>query len=339
MWYSGIDQHKQFCLITTYGPDGPRVKQARVASTARALIQYFAEFPGPHRAVVESTGGWYWLADTCAGLAVELVLAHATRVKAIAAAKVKTDAVDSDTLALLLRAELIPLAHMIAPAQRGARDLMRTRLRLVEKSVSAQNSIDRLLEKFNLTSVTELEACYQLQADCHRAQLALLETQITTLERALYPQLIPNDDVQRLLWIPGLGKVNAFTLYTEIDGITRFPSARQFLSYCRLVPGADNSAGRTRHRSGSKAGNRYLKLAFSHAAIRAVQYHPEIRAFFTAKARKKPIRIARTLVALELARIVYHVLVNQEEFNGQFKGRALSHRKHAKWPRRASPSA
>ena len=231
------------------------------------------------------------------------------------------------------------MAHMIAPAQRGPRDLMRTRLRLVEKSVSAQNSLDRLLEKFNLTSVTELEACYQLQASCHSAQMALLETQIATLERALYPHLIPNADVQRLLWIPGLGKVNAFSIYTEIDGITRFPSARQFCSYCRLVPGADNSAGRTRHRSGSKAGNRYLKLAFSHAGIRAVQYNPEIRAFFKAKARKKPIRIARTLVALELARIVYHVLSTQEDFNGQFKGRALSHRKHAKWPRRASPPA
>jgi hypothetical protein len=50
MWYSGIDQHKQFCVITTYGPDGPRVKQARVASAPLALQQYFAEFPGPHQA-------------------------------------------------------------------------------------------------------------------------------------------------------------------------------------------------------------------------------------------------------------------------------------------------
>jgi transposase len=339
MWYTGIDQHKQFCVITTYGAEGPRVKQARVPSTPLALQRYFAEFPGEHKAVVESTGGWYWLADTVAAVGVELVLAHATRVKAIAAAKVKTDQVDSDTLALLLRADLIPMAHMIAPAQRGPRDLMRTRLRLVAKSVSAQNSIDRLLEKFNLTSVTELEACYQLQADCHQSQLQLLDDQIATLERALYPHLIPNADVQRLLWIPGLGKVNAFTIYTEIDGIARFPSARQFFSYCRLVPGADNSAGRTRHRSGSKAGNRYLKLAFSHAAIRAVQYYPEIRAFFKAKARKKPIRIARSLVALELARIVYEVLSKQEEFNGRFKNRPLSRRKHAQWPRRASPPA
>jgi transposase len=339
MWYSGIDQHKAFCLITTYGPDGGRVKQARVASTPLALQQYVATFPGPHQAVVESTGGWYWLADALAALGIELVLAHATRVKAIAAAKVKTDKVDSDTLALLLRADLIPRAHMIRPEARGPRDLMRARLRLVAKSVGAQNSIDRLLEKFNLQSVADLDELYQLQAACHAAQVQLFEEQITTLERALYPYLIPNADVQRLLWIPGLGKVNTFTIYTEIDGITRFPAERQFFSYCRLVPGAANSAGKTRHRSGSKAGNRYLKLAFSHAGIRAVQYYPEIRAFFKAKARKKPIRIARTLVALEIARIVYHVLSQQEDFNGRFKNRPLSRRKHAQWPRRASPPA
>lgn len=339
MWYSGIDQHKRDSVITTYGPDGPRVNQARVPNTPLALQAYCAQFPGPHRAVVESTGSWYWLADCLAALGVELRLAHATRLKAICAAKVKTDQVDSDTLALLLRADLIPEAHMIAPAQRGPRDLMRTRLRLVEKRVSAQNSIARLLEKFNVQAVAELKELYHLQATCHEAQIQLLTEQITTLERALHPYLVPNEDVQRLLWIPGLGKVNAFTLYTEIDGIARFPSARQFFSYSRLVPGAANSGGRTRHRSGSKAGNRYLKLAFSHAGIRAVQYHPEIRAFFKTKARKKPIRIARTLVALELARIVYHVLTKQEDFNGQFKNQPLSHRKHAQWPRRASPPA
>ncbi|HWP37876.1 MAG TPA: hypothetical protein VNL18_10035 [Gemmatimonadales bacterium] len=139
----------------------------------------------------------------------------------------KTDQVDFDTLALLLRADLIPVAHMIAPAQRGPRDLMRTRLRLVEKSVSAQNSIDRLLEKFNASDVAALDELYQLHAACHAAQLQLLADQIRTVERALYPYLVPDADVQRLLWIPGLGKVNAFTTYTEIDGVTRFPSARQ----------------------------------------------------------------------------------------------------------------
>src|SRR5260370_518159 len=143
------------------------------------------------------------------------------------------------------------------PAQRGPRDLMRARLRLVEKSVSAQHSIDRLLEKFNLTTVAGLEGLYQLQASCHTAQMELLETQITTLEHALHPHLIPNPDVQRLLWIPGVGKVNAFTIYTEIAGIARFPSVRQFFSYSRLVPRADNSWGRVRDRSSPQAADRH----------------------------------------------------------------------------------
>ena len=52
---------------------------------------------------------------------------------------------------------------------------------------------------------------------------------------SLHPYLIPNADIQRLLWVPGIGKVNAFTIYTEIDGINRFLSAKQFFSYCRLV--------------------------------------------------------------------------------------------------------
>jgi hypothetical protein len=56
MWYSGIDQHKQFCVITTYGPEGSGVKQGRIPSTPLALQPYFAQFPGPHQAVVESTG-------------------------------------------------------------------------------------------------------------------------------------------------------------------------------------------------------------------------------------------------------------------------------------------
>ena len=339
MFFSGIDQHKRDSYITTYGSEGVIVKQERVANTPWQIQRYFAQFPGPHRAVVESTGSWYWLADLLQTLNVSLVLAHATRLKAISAAKVKTDKIDADTLALLLRADLIPSAHMITPDQRGPRDLMRTRLRLVEKKRSAQNSIARLLEKFNVRAPTALGDSYRVQASCHQAQIDLLNHQIHTLEATLHPGLIPNADIQRLLWIPGIGKINAFTLYTEIDGIARFPSSKRFFSYCRLVPGADNSGGRTRHRSGSKAGNRYLKLAFSHAAIRAMQYFPEIRAFYRAKARRKPIPIARTLVALELARIVYHVLTTGEDFNGCFKGKQLSRRKQLQWPRLASPAA
>jgi transposase len=173
----------------------------------------------------------------------------------------------------------------------------------------------------------------------HAAQIALLTDQIRQLERLIRPALLDCPDIQRLLWIPGIGRLTAFTIYLEVDGITRFPTVQHFWSYCRLVPGAANSAQRTRHRSGNKDGNRYLKLAFSHATIRAIQYFPEIRAWYQRWKRKKPLNVARALVAKELAKSVYVVLHEQVDFNHQFKGTPLTRQKQARWPRRASPSA
>jgi transposase len=93
MYYSGIDQHKRDSFITTYDSNGTVVKQARVRNGTVLIRSYFSQFPGPHKAVVESTGSWYWLADLLRKHNIELTLAHAARLKAISAAKVKTDKV------------------------------------------------------------------------------------------------------------------------------------------------------------------------------------------------------------------------------------------------------
>jgi transposase len=86
--------------------------------------------------------------------------------------------------------------------------------------------------------------------------------------------------------VPGIGKLGAYTLVLEIDTIQRFPTVRHLHSSCRVVPGADNSAGKTRHKR-SRDGNRYLKQVFHTAAIRAAQYHPEIRREYRRLARRK----------------------------------------------------
>lgn len=337
MLHSGIDLHKRSCVLTTVDQHGRTVQRGKLRADRAALASYFRRLPSPHRVTVEATGSWYWVADLLAQENIDLKLAHAKYLKAIAYAKVKTDAIDATTLAQLLRADLIPEAHMISPELRPLRDVLRSRLVLVQKDVSARNSVHRVLEKYNVATIEELPPLAQLQANNFCDQSRLLKKQIKRIEHALQPKLLTDDDVQRLLWIPGIGKICAFTLFLEIDGIERFPTDRQFFSYCRLVPGADDSAGRKRHKS-SKDGNRYLKVVFSHAAIRAIQYFPEIREFALQKARRKNKHIARAIVAKEIARIVYYVLSTKTDFNGKFKGVKLSHTKEATWPRRASPN-
>jgi hypothetical protein len=82
-----------------------------------------------------------------------------------------------------------------------------------------------------------------------------------------------------------------------------------------------------------------LKLAFHHAAVRAIQYVPEIKHEYQRWRRRRGKEIARALVAKELASIVYAVLTKGEPYNGTFHGHVLTTRKRQQWPRLASPPA
>jgi transposase len=338
MLFSGIDLHKRSLAIHTLDAAGTVVRRANLPAQRRSLTAYFDALPGPHRAVVECTGMWYWVRDLLVPQGIDLRLGHAKYLKAISYAKVKTDAVDAATLAQLLRVDLIPEAHMISPALRETRDLLRARLVLVSRVLRCRRSIGALLEKYNVAAPTALPELPRLEATLHAEQQALLTTQVRRLEHQLRDRVLPTPDVQRLVWIPGIGALVAYTLVLEIDDISRFPTVRHFHSYCRLVPGAEDSAATRKHKR-SRDGNRYLKLAFHHAAVRAAQYNPEIQAEYRRLIRRKGKAIARALIAKELGSIVFHVLKRQETFNGRFRGLQLTRLKPKRWPRLASPPA
>jgi transposase len=325
MMLHAIDLHKRVLQLATMREDGQEVLQeARMPACRDALTAYLLQWPGfRHRVVAETTGSWYWVDDLLREHGAALTLAHATKVEAITGAKVKTDHADARTLLTMLRLDMVPEAHVISPELRELRDLLRMRLRLVEKRTSTTNSIARLLEKYNRTAVDALPALAQVQAGFHQEQIALLNAQIRRLEKRIARELKPNEVVRRLRRIPGIGRLNAWTLYLEIDGIERFPADRNFFSYCRVVPGSDNSGGRSKTKR-SRAGNRYLKLAFSHAAVRAVQRYTEIGAAYRKKLRKKNQPLALAWVRKELARIVYYVLKDGIEYDNTFRGVALS---------------
>lgn len=331
MMLHAIDLHKRVLQVAAMHAheEGDRVKETRMPACKRALGAYLRQWPGiRHRVVVEATGAWYWVADVLAEHKAELQLAHPAKVRAITEAKVKTDGRDARTLLTMLRLNMVPKAHVISRELRGLRDLLRMRLQLVEKRTSSMNSIARLLEKYNCATVPALPELAQQQAGFHEVQIKLLSAQIKALEKRVRNELKPNETVRRLRRIPGIGPLNAWAIYLEIDGIDRFPTERQFFSYCRLVPGADNSGGRSRSKR-SRAGNQYLKLAFSHAAVRAKHHYAEIGAAFNKKLRKKNDALARAWVRKELARIVYHVLKDDVEYDNTFRGVALSKPKRA----------
>ena len=93
------------------------------------------------RVALEATYGWEWLADVLQDAGYELHLAHPMRTKAIASARVKTDAVDARTLAHLLRADLLPEAYIAPRELRDLRDLLRHRVALTRMRSALKNRV------------------------------------------------------------------------------------------------------------------------------------------------------------------------------------------------------
>lgn len=121
MIHVGIDLHFDNMFNSAVNDNGEQISKGRFSADEKGLQEWFARFDEPVRAVVECTGFWYWVADWCQANEIPLILAHAKMTKAISYAKVKTDKVDAHTLAELLRADLIPQAHMQMGAQRDLR--------------------------------------------------------------------------------------------------------------------------------------------------------------------------------------------------------------------------
>lgn len=324
----------------------------KVACNTTELARFFSQLNPPVQAVVESTSNWYWLDDWCKRNGIPLKLAHANMLKAISYAKVKTDKVDATTIAELSRGKLIPEAWKTEKRQRELRELTRGRLKCLHLRDKIQNQTRSTAQKYNVTiksgqwrhHLTLKKWLHEQLSDEIYVQTRLLldllaEVQkcIHQIEKEIDRHIWYEEDLKRLLEIPGIGTVSAWTILAEIGDITRFSSADKFVSYCRLVPGSDDSGDRRRHKS-SKDGNKYLRMAFGHAAIGAYTHHKVVKSFYERKRKKKGPFIARTLVAKELARIVWYILAQGHSYKG-FKGKMTDTNKCSSWPQPVSPDS
>jgi transposase len=349
MLYSGIDLHRRSIVVCTVDDGGTVLTRATMKTAVDVVEAYFRQWTEPHRAVVECTSNWYWLCDLLRSLDISIVLAHAKYLKAISYAKVKTDAIDAHTLAQLLRMGFIPEAHQLPPEYRAMRDLLRQRMVMEHKRTNLMLRMTSMLAKLNIIKlpvspatsgfVDFIDTCaiseqYRITLFMYHQQCQLVTEHEKQLEAYFKRQLRPTPTLQLLVSIHGIGDITGAIIAMETGEIHRFADAKHYCSYCRLAPGAKDSGGKHHHRSGSKDGNQYLKYAYTEAAVKAMMFYPEIKAFAARLEKRAGKAIARTVVAKELARIVYYVLTRQQPFQ-TFKGIRIT--KRHDWPRTCKP--
>jgi transposase len=186
-------------------------------------------------------------------------LAHPLRTRAIAAARVKTDASDAKTLAHLLRAGFLPEAY-IAPRQlRDLRELLRHRATLTRMRSAVKNRVHAILAKHGIANEhadlfgkggREFLAALELR-DAPRRRLDSLIALICDFDREIgqttaeIEQRAKADDrVDVLTQLRGVGRYTAMLIIAEVGDINRFATARHLCSWAGLAPSVRSSDGK-----------------------------------------------------------------------------------------------
>jgi transposase len=311
MLYTGVDYHRSFSYLTTMNEKGEIINQKKLPSNGE-IVDFLKGFSEEMEIAVEATPSWYWLYDSLESEGFQVKLSHPLKTKAIASAKVKTDKVDSATLAHLLRSNLLPLSYVPEKETRLNRELLRYRASLVKIQTRLKNKIHTILAKNNVNhSYTDL---FGKQGMAFLRSLTLAESYKIALEGYLTVLDTVRQEIRVVSKkVKQLAEKDADTLLlmttkSEIGDINRFPSAKQLCSYAGLVSSTYASGNTCFHGHITKQGSRWLRWILVEAAIHAVKRPGVLRHFYFKVERKKGGQIAKVAAARKLLEWIYHIL-------------------------------
>src|SRR6266487_5102750 len=326
-FYCGVDLHARSMYVCIVSHDGEILLHRNMKAAPEPFLKAIAPYRDGLVVAVECIFTWYWLADLCATEGIAFVLGHALYMKAIHGGKAKNDKIDSQKIAALLRGGMLPQAYVYPAEMRATRDLLRRRTHLMRKRSELLAHVQNTNSQYNLPEIGK-KIAYKANRDgvaerfpdpavqkSIEVDLALIghyDQLLSDVELTIVQTAKQHDahTLYRLQSVPGIGKILSLVLLYEIHDIRRFPRVQDFVSYCRLVTCAQESAGKRYGTSGAKIGNAYLKWAFSEAAVLFLRNNPVGQTYLSRLEKKHGKGKALTVLAHKLARAVYYILAS-----------------------------
>jgi transposase len=324
MIHVGVDLHQRFCYMTALEASGKMLQAGVVTNEKLGLRKYFRQFRGkPVQVAVEACGFWPGFREVVEPEVGRLVLVHPQRVKAIASAKLKNDRVDSETLAHLLRCDLLPESWKADRETQARRQQVRLRATLVRQRTRLKNQVHAVLHQQGLRSpVTDLFgkrgrlwlAGLKLPPQARESVnvcLRLLDGYSEEVQKQnlqLSERAKQDERAQWLMTIPGIGECSAMMLLAEIGEIERFRDKEALCSYAGLVPRVRESAGKAARGGLTRQGSPWMRWVMVEAAQVATRCSPAARRYFERLLRKKHKHVARVALARKLLIAVYALL-------------------------------
>jgi transposase len=226
--------------------------------------------------VVESTHNWYWLVDALLEAGYRVHLANTAAIVQYSGLKYSDDESHARWLAQRLRQGMLPEGYVYPRGERGVRDLLRRRSRLVQQHTANLLAVQNLFARNRGTSLSANavkrltpERVSELLPDPNQAlavqttllAMHALEGRLELLEEHVRKQVKLRPAYRHLLSVSGIGTVPGLTILLETGAIGRFAQVGHYASYCRCVGSERLSNGKRKGRGNTKNGNKYLAWA------------------------------------------------------------------------------
>lgn len=247
----------------------------------------------------------------------------------------KNDMADAEAICEAVTRPNMHFVPIKTPEQQGVLVLHRTRKMLSRQRTMMLNAFRSHLAEFGIVAPKGpyhvMQLAKALRAGEHDLpevartaliafadQLAALTAEIKALERQLRAWHADNPVSQRLQTIPGVGVLTATALAASVPDAAVFKSGRHFAAFLGLVPRQNSSGGKDRLGRITKMGDPYLRTLLVNGAtavIRRIDKAEGRTAIWIRRLLdKKPARVATVAIANKTARIVWAVMLREEEY-------------------------
>lgn len=327
--YVGLDIHKRYNQACVMDESGMIVKEQRFLNTKEELDEFLESIPEDSQFAIEACSVWQPVFEELDEKGFDVHLAHPSKVKLIAEARVKTDRIDAKVLANLLRTDMLPEAYIAPEHIRKLRTIVRHRYSLVRLRATVKHRVHAILHSTGITielsnifgkggttflREVPLKPQYRFAMNHYLDLIQVINDMIEETNSYIDTQARDIPEVRTIMSMKGLGTYSALLIYAEIGEILRFSTYKQLCSYAGITASVHQSGETVRYGNITKQGSTLLRWILIQAVYKVAKDSPGMQRFHSRLLKKKGKKIAKIALTRKLLVYIYVMLTHKVRF-------------------------
>lgn len=326
MSYIGCDAHISSCTFHIVDQEGKSLDWRTMETNGSKLVSYLRGIPGKKKLVIEETNLSRWLYSILSKEVDEMIVCNPGKNRLLGQGA-KTDRVDAEKLAQLLRGNFLQAVYHGGGAREELRDLVSGYLDLIQEFVRIKCQYKALFRSRGYRKagreVYEEEGFLKdlgkgpkhFVGEKIFERLGVMEDQRLKYVGEMERQAPKFPEMKFLKTIPGIKTIQAFKIVAMVTTPERFLTKYKFFSYCGLVKHDCESDGRS---YGRRAGqyNHVLKSVFRSAGLVVLRGSSALRREYDRmRSRGIPHDAAYNATCRRIAALTLAVWKRKEKYN------------------------